>query len=224
MRIDKTCIRCSSALLGRARKYCSVECNLAEKRRKNQTVNRDARIKYFTKYNKEKAEELKAWVKNNRDRINKAQRKRRTGSEEYTTYEPRQVAIKNGFRSGFEMVFSEYLNKEGLENNYEPKDKKLQWFDMKPHKYSPDWVFKKRDGTLMYIELKGELTEKDRMKMLAIKSQHNIDIRMILQDGKTKLYKGSKTTYNNWCEKNGIKYFDCKDKPPTLPEEWKKEL
>lgn len=224
IKLVKLCYICSAKLGFRQYKFCSKVCELSSKRIKNQTKYRDSRLAYFKKYNKENKESLKEYVKNNREHINKRQRKRRTGTEEYTTYEQRQVAIKKGFRSGFELTFSEWLDKNKFENNYEPKDKKIDWVDTKTHKYTPDWVFEKKDGSIMYVELKGLFSTKDREKILAIIKQHNIDIRMVFQHGKTKLYKGSKTTYIDWCIKHQIKFHDCKDKAPTLPEDWLKEI
>jgi hypothetical protein len=40
---------------------------------------------------------------------------------------------------------------------------------------------------------------------LLIKEQHpEIDLRFILQSPNGKIYKGSKTTYAQWCDKNGF--------------------
>ena len=54
------------------------------------------------------------------------------------------------------------------------------------------------------------------MKHLCIKKQHpNLDIRFVFTSSKAKLRKGSKTSYADWCEKNGFLYAD-KD----VPQEW----
>jgi hypothetical protein len=52
-----------------------------------------------------------------------------------------------------------------------------------------------------------------------VKQQHpELDIRFVFSNPKAKLYKGSKTTYGKWCEKNGFLYAK-----ETIPIEWIKE-
>ena len=51
---------------------------------------------------------------------------------------------------------------------------------------------------------------------MAIKKQHpNLDIRFVFSNSNSKLRKGAKTTYADWCVKHGFLYAD-KD----VPEEW----
>ena len=40
-----------------------------------------------------------------------------------------------------------------------------------------------------------------------------MDLRFVLQSPNGKIYKGSKTTYGQWCEKNGFKW--SKEGNPT---------
>ena len=71
------------------------------------------------------------------------------------------------------------------------------------HKYKPD--FKITDK--LYIEAKGIWDRQDREKILLIKQQHpSITICMAFQNAKQKIYKRSKTTYAEWCDKNGIEW------------------
>ena len=42
-----------------------------------------------------------------------------------------------------------------------------------------------------------------------------IDLRFVLQSPNGKIYKGSKTTYAQWCEKNGFKWAK-----KEIPQEW----
>lgn len=71
------------------------------------------------------------------------------------------------------------------------------------HKYKPD--FKISDT--LYIEAKGIFDQKDRDKILLIKEQHpDIKICMAFMNAKGKIYKRSKTTYADWCEKHGIEW------------------
>jgi hypothetical protein len=88
------------------------------------------------------------------------------------------------------------------------------------HKYIPDFVLPKRDGTDMLIETKGELTLDNRKKHLLIKNQYpEIDIRFIFQRAINKIRPGSKTTYAIWAEKNGFQWADKK-----FPDVWLKEV
>jgi hypothetical protein len=54
---------------------------------------------------------------------------------------------------------------------------------------------------------------------LLIKDQHpTTDIRFVFQNSKNKIRKGSKTTYADWCKKNGFQYSD-----KTIPMSWLNE-
>lgn len=82
------------------------------------------------------------------------------------------------------------------------------------HKYVTD--FKLPDGS--YIEVKGRLMASERKKHLLIQAQHpEIEIKFFFDKSNNKLYKGSPTTYADWCDKNGFKWSDIKK---GLPEEW----
>lgn len=84
------------------------------------------------------------------------------------------------------------------------------------HKYTPD--FKLPDGS--YIEVKGRLLASERKKHLLIQAQHpEIDIKFFFDKSNNKLYKGSPTTYADWCDKNGFTWTDIKR---GLPAEWVK--
>ena len=49
------------------------------------------------------------------------------------------------------------------------------------------------------------LDAKDRQKILLLKEQRpDITILMLFQNANQKLYKGGKSTYGDWCTKNGI--------------------
>lgn len=71
------------------------------------------------------------------------------------------------------------------------------------HKYKPD--FKLPSGN--YIEAKGIFDRKDREKILLIKERYpKIKVFLAFQNARQKIYKGSKTTYAEWCDKNGIQW------------------
>lgn len=83
------------------------------------------------------------------------------------------------------------------------------------HKYIPDFVLP--NGII--IEAKGIFEREDRQKHLYVKEQNpDLDIRFVFQNPKLKLYKGSKTTYADWAEKNGFKYSTRQ-----IPDAWFRE-
>ncbi len=71
------------------------------------------------------------------------------------------------------------------------------------HTYTPDFILP--NGII--IEAKGLFETADRKKHLLIKEQYpHLDIRFVFQNPKNTLYKGSKTTYADWCQKYGYQY------------------
>jgi len=69
----------------------------------------------------------------------------------------------------------------------------------------------------MYIETKGRWTAIDRKKMKhVLNSNPDKDIRLVFQNPNQKISKGSKTTYEAYALKIGIKHVAKKD----MPTEW----
>tara|TARA_R110002124_G_scaffold274908_1_gene444994 strand:- start:944 stop:1312 length:369 start_codon:yes stop_codon:yes gene_type:complete len=117
------------------------------------------------------------------------------------------------FRSGLEKRTADFLNKRKVKFQYE--EIKISWQDLRMKKYTPDFVLS--NGII--IETKGRFIHSDRTKHLFVKAQHpELDIRFVFSNPKAKLYKGSKTTYGDWCDKNGYQYSK-----ETIPIEWLKE-
>ena len=129
-----------------------------------------------------------------------------------------QVAIKHGFRSGLEDNVNDRLKEQNKSFSYESE--KISYIQPQTkHNYTPDFVLNKIDGNKMYIETKGRWVKTDRLKFDLIFQQYpNIDIRFVFQNPNAKLYKGSKTTYAQYCDKKGW-YWAKKE----IPEEWLNE-
>lgn len=125
----------------------------------------------------------------------------------------RTNAIKHGYRSGFEHKVSDQLTEQKIKFGYE--DTVINY--IKPetsHKYTIDFTLP--NGIL--VETKGRWVIEDRKKHLLIKQQHpELDIRLVFQSAKTKIRKGSKTTYGDWCDKHGIVWAE-----KNVPESWLK--
>lgn len=125
----------------------------------------------------------------------------------------RMRGIKEGYRSGLEEDTAAFLDKQKVKYTYEKK--KIKWVDLKYRTYTPDFVLE--NGII--IETKGRFLTDDRRKHKEIKKQYpHLDIRFVFTNCRAKLYKGSKTTYEDWCIKNGFKYSN-----KTIPQEWLEE-
>lgn len=121
-----------------------------------------------------------------------------------------KYAIKHGYRSGLEDNISKDLKERGVKFEYETF--KIKYEVQENRTYTPDFILP--NGII--IESKGRFTTTDRKKHLLVKKQHpNLDIRFVFSNSRGKLYKGSKTTYADWCEKHGFMYADKR-----IPDEW----
>jgi len=130
----------------------------------------------------------------------------------------KRVKSNSKYRSGFEASFAKNLKDKRVTFDYESEV--IEWIPPKK-KYTPDFIFEKKDGSIMYLELKGRLTVADRTKMKCVKEQHpEKDIRILFQNAKVKLYKGSTTEYGDWATKQGFIWSEG-DK---IPKEWLKDI
>lgn len=123
----------------------------------------------------------------------------------------RARALAKGYRSGLEERIACELEAAQVPVLYEVDT--IQYTQpAKVRKYTPD--FKLPNG--MYIETKGRFLAEDRMKHLLIQEQHpQIDIRFVFSNSRSPITKGSKTSYADWCNKNGFKFAD-----KHIPMDW----
>ena len=113
----------------------------------------------------------------------------------------RRDAIKHGYRSGLEHKLSIYLDE--LRYKYLYEKVKIEWEDLAYRTYTPDFIL--NNGII--IETKGRFLAVDRRKHLAIKKQHpHLDIRFVFTNSRSKLRKGAKSNYAEWCIKYGFRY------------------
>ena len=128
----------------------------------------------------------------------------------------RAAALKYGYKSGLEHTVADHIKTTEYPLNYETETLNYIVPERKA-KYTPDFVFTKRNGEFMFIETKGRWTGADRLKMKhVLASNPGIDIRMVFQSPTQKISKGSKTTYEAYALKLGIKHVAKKD----IPAEW----
>ena len=125
----------------------------------------------------------------------------------------RAAAIKHGYRSGFEHKVADQLKESKTAFEYETTV--IDY--IKPethHKYTVDFTLP--NGIL--VETKGRWVLEDRKKHMLIKQQHpELDIRIVFQNPRGKIRKGSKTTYADYCDKNGIIWAE-----KEIPTDWLK--
>jgi hypothetical protein len=82
------------------------------------------------------------------------------------------------------------------------------------HKYTVDFKI----GPKSYIEVKGYLKASERKKYVLVRDQNpDIKLRFFFDKAHNKIYKGSPTTYADWCEANN---FEWTDLSRGLPKEW----
>lgn len=118
------------------------------------------------------------------------------------------------FRSGLEDKVSKQLKGKNVKFDYE------RWrvpyiIPASNHTYCPDFLLP--NG--IFVETKGLWDSDDRKKHLLIREQYpELDIRLVFSSSRSKLYKGSPTSYGEWCEKHNIPFAD-----KLIPLAWLKE-
>lgn len=129
------------------------------------------------------------------------------------TVDPAKRALINGYRSGLEEKVAAQLDELSVKYKYE--DFKISYQVNEVRTYTPD--FELPNGII--IETKGRFVAADRKKHLLIQKQHPfLDIRFVFSNSNAKISKNSKTSYADWCNKNGFMYAD-----KLIPKEWLEE-
>ena len=123
----------------------------------------------------------------------------------------RKVLKKKTFRSGLEDTTALQIKSKGAKLLYETSKIKYT-IPESDHVYTPDFILP--NGII--VETKGRFMIDDRKKHLLIRAQHpEKDIRFVFTRSATKLYKGARTTYADWCVKYSFKFADKK-----IPDSW----
>lgn len=122
--------------------------------------------------------------------------------------------LRAAYRSGLEATIAAALALAGVPVQFET----LKIPFVQPSKnrtYCPDFILP--NGIV--VESKGLFDAQDRQKQLWVKAQYPaLDLRMVFSNPASKIYKGSPTTYADWCRKHGYQ-FSKKE----IPEAWLKE-
>lgn len=135
------------------------------------------------------------------------------------------ILLEARYRSKLEERIADQLERAGIRFGYES-----QWVPYtvpeRQAKYLPDFPI---DGTTILIEGKGRFGgfksdssgAQERQKLILLKEQHpELDIRLVFQDARKPIYRGSKTTYAKWATDHGFKYSD----KGVVPKEWLEEI
>lgn len=135
----------------------------------------------------------------------------RTSKSPWPKRSKEQVGLVEGFRSGLEEKIAAALQAQGIDPQYETLVIEYEKPARKA-KYKPDFVLP--NGII--VESKGRFVTADRQKHLLIQKQRpDLDIRFVFSNSRQRISKQSKTTYADWCRKNGFKFADV-----TIPQEW----
>lgn len=123
--------------------------------------------------------------------------------------------LESGFRSKFEERLAKQLEEAEVSFDYE-REKFGYIVPARKATYTPDF-FLPND---IIIEGKGRFkTADERQKLILVKEAHpELDLRLLFQNAKLPIYKGSKTTYADWAESHGFLWADKR-----IPEGWIKE-
>lgn len=137
----------------------------------------------------------------------------------------REVLRGLGVRSGLEDRVRQQLEERKIDYDYEPKEGLVRFtVPATERTYLPDFVIRRPDGTTTIVETKGRWTDDDRYKHLLIKRQHpHLDIRFVFSNPKSRIRKGSPTTYADLCEGRGRgvwKGLQWKYATGLIPDEW----
>jgi hypothetical protein len=138
---------------------------------------------------------------------------------------PKPILIEARYRSKLEEKVADQLEREGIPFEFE-----AGWVPYtvpeRKAKYLPDFKIGK---TKILLEAKGRFGgfksdnsgAQERQKLILIKEQHpELDIRIVFQDARKPIYKGSKTTYAKWANDHGFQWADR----GVVPKEWIKEM
>jgi hypothetical protein len=118
---------------------------------------------------------------------------------------------KNKYRSKLEQDVAKHLDFAGVPFLYENRN--LVYKVEEVHRYTPDFDL----GNGILLEVKGYFRQADRKKLLLVRSQNpDIDLRLVFQQANNRIHKSSKTTYADWCKKNGFIYSDG----GRVPHQW----
>lgn len=111
------------------------------------------------------------------------------------------------YRSKLEILMYQQIKRYKKKTKVEYETVKLKYsVPVRARYYLPDFVCRRPDGSIFYIEIKGYLRSTDRTKTIRVREQNpEIDIRFVFSKDNT-INKNSKTKYSDWCKANEFEY------------------
>lgn len=166
-----------------------------------------------------KNNKTKSLVSNSRDTLDGKTKTKITSNSslpKLTRHYLSKLEVKHTKNVLEEFVYNE-LNNNNTEFIYEDKNNVIPYvIPASNHSYLPDFTITRLDGKKVILETKGLLDKGERDKYRFIKYQHpDIDIRFIFDSKYKTLYKGSNTTYEEWCIKHGFKCCNWNEIPSS---------
>jgi hypothetical protein len=164
-------------------------------------------------------EYAREWQASNSEKGRRSYQKRKYGAvlDDMTYKEANAVkrGILYGYRSGLEETVAKQIEEAGHPVVFEADKFSYTW-PARNSKYTPDFRITRKDGSVFYVETKGRFETKDRQKHILLKETQNApEIRFVFSRSKTKISKGSPTSYAKWCDDHGFQYSD-----KSIPDAW----
>jgi hypothetical protein len=139
----------------------------------------------------------------------------------------RPLLLRAKFKSDLEVKVADQLSEAGVSYAYEPRDV-LFTVPARKAKYRADfWEIKNGKLGRIIIEAKGRFGHKHgngtavRQRLILAKEQNpDLDIRIVFQNARMKIYPKSPTTYGKWATDHGFKWSD----KGIIPKEWLDEM
>jgi hypothetical protein len=217
----RLCLECSGEIpstAGPRVKLCSDECRAIRKK----SEGRKWAAKKYKADPTAARSKLNAWRKGNIKKVREKERERyqikRYGAHLDTMTYKEATAVKRGilygYRSGLEQEVAKQIEANGKEVLFETDKIPYVW-PARNAKYTPDFKLFRKDGSFFYVETKGLFETKDRQKHVLLKEQGAPEVRFVFSRSKTKISKGSPTSYGKWCDDHGFQYSD-----KSIPDAW----
>ena len=135
------------------------------------------------------------------------------------------LKLKPAFKSKLEEKVADQLTAAGVSFDYEGETVEFT-VPSRTSRYTPDFPCGPTHKRII-IETKGRFGHmgsdgaKVRKHLALVKEQHpELDLRIVFQNAKMRIYKGSPTTYSKWAEDHGFKWSD----KGIVPDAWIKEM
>jgi hypothetical protein len=125
--------------------------------------------------------------------------------------------ISRARASKFEETFEKTLVAAGIQYAYEAIKVKFTP-PAKERTKTWDWLITTDSGKTFIVETKGWWPPRNRLDETEAIHQNTADVRYCFQRASTPIRKNSKTTYGDWCSKNGILWCEG-----TIPLSWLSE-